>query len=120
MENVLLLPKRGRLRLEQADAIRKMVFMFSLSEDAQTEIDNAIHQLTEQPDERWPFMKLSPTAFRAVLKATRNTKRPHLTWAVWSAAITYMRFDTGEILATRAQLALDANTAPQNVSTAMS
>lgn len=65
-------------------------------------------------------MKISQEQFRYVMKAVRDTERHHLTWAVWSVALTYMRFDTGEVLATRTQLANDAAIAADEVSRAMS
>lgn len=54
---------------------------------------------------------------RAIAK---EAHRPGLTLRIWNTAIAYMRFDTGEVLATRRQLAEDADTLPRHVSTAMS
>jgi len=113
------LPYRKRLAREQADAFRQRVFEFKLPDDVRAEIDNAVYRLLEAPDERWLFVKISPEQFRYVTKATCKTVRPDQTLRVWNAAITYMRQDTGEILATREQLAVDANTLSRHVSTAM-
>ena len=120
MGEVVRLPRRKQLARKQADAFRQMAFDFDLSDDARAEIDNVLYRLTEEPGERWLFVKISPEQFRYVTKATCKTVRPDQTLRVWNAAITYMRQDTGEILATREQLAADANTFPCHVSTAMS
>jgi len=119
MGEVVRLPRRKRLAREQADAFRQMAFEFNLSDDMQAEIDNVLYRLTEESNERWPFVKISPEQFRYVTTAIRATARPDQTVRVWNAAITYMRMDTGEILATREQLAADAGMRSCNVSRAM-
>ena len=82
-------------------------------------IDNAIYRLTDEPKERWPFVRISPAQFLFVMKATGQAKRPDLTLRVWHAALAYMRWDSGEILATRERLAEDAGTTDGEVSRAM-
>ncbi|KAF0146122.1 MAG: hypothetical protein FD153_164 [Rhodospirillaceae bacterium] len=120
MGEVVRLPRQKRLAREQADAFRQMAFEFDLPDDMRAEIDNAIYRLTEEPGERWLFVKISPEQFRYVTRAIRECRNVATTLSVWTAAITYMRTDTGEILATREQLAADVDTLPCNVSTAMS
>ena len=119
MGEVVRLLRRKRLAKEQADAFRQMAFEFNLSDDMRVEIDNALYRLTEESSERWLFVKISPEQFRYVTRAIRETARPDQTLQVWTAAITYMRMDTGEILVTREQLADEVRAAPKNVSTAM-
>ena len=119
MGEVVRLTRRKQLAKKQADAFRQMAFYFDLSDDARAEIDNAIYRLTEEPSERWLFVKISPEQFRYVTKAIRGCRNVATTFSVWSAALTYMRVDTGEILATREQLAADADTLPRHVSTTM-
>lgn len=121
MGNVVSLSrKRKRLGREQADALRQLAFDFDLDEVAQAEIDNAIYKITEEPGERWLFMKLSQEQFRHVTKAIRDCRNVATTFAVWNAALTYMRWDTGEVVASRNQIAEDAGVALQSVSTAIS
>ena len=120
MGNVIPLPvKRKRLKREQAEALRQLVFDFDLDETVQAIIDNAIYRLTDESQERWPFVRISPVQFLFVMKATSQAKRPDLTLRVWNTALAYMRWDTGEILATREQLAEDTKTNPDEVSRAM-
>ena len=119
MGEVVKLPRWKRLGKAQADAFRQLAFDFDLSEDARAEIDNALYRLTEEPGDRWLFVKISPEQFRYVTQAIRGCRNVATTFSVWAAAITYMRQDTGEILATRKQLAKDVGTLPCNVSTAI-
>ena len=119
MGEVVRLPCWKRLTREQADAFRQMAFELELPNDLQAEIDNVLYRRTKESNERWPFVKISPEQFRYVVKAIRKAARPDQTLQVWTAAITYVRMDTGEILATREQLAADTDTVPCHVSSAM-
>lgn len=119
MADIVALPKRSRLKKEQADAFKQLVFELNLDTTTRAIIDNALYKYTEEPCERWPFVKISPAAFQHIVEAIHNCSRPATTLAVWTAALPYMRHDTGEILATREQLASDAHTLPCHVSTAM-
>lgn len=120
MGNVVALPKHSRATREQAELVRQFVLDLDIPEDARAHLDNALHKITETPGRRWLFVMISPEQFRFVKKATETTKRPSQTWAVFTLAITYLRMDTGEILASREKLAEDAGTEPRHVSTAMS
>jgi len=120
MSDVIALPaKQRRLRKEQAEALQQLIFDFDLDETAKAIIDNAIYRLIDESKERWPFVRISPAQFFFVVKATSKAKRPDLTLRVWNMALTYMRWDTGEILVSREQLAEDAATNPVEVSRAM-
>ena len=121
MGNVIALPqKQKRLGRERAVALRQLALDFGLDEMVRAEIDNAIYKLTEEPGERWPFVRISPEQFRYVVKAIHACRNVATTLSVWNTAITYMRWDTGEILATREQIAIDACTYPCHVSRSMS
>lgn len=119
MADIVALPKSRRLRKEQADAFRQLAFEFALPDEVRAEIDNAIYKLTEETGERWLFVKISPSAFKHVVEAIHSCAKPATTMAVWIASLPYIRQDTGEILATREQLASDAHALPCHVSTAM-
>jgi len=119
MGDVIVLHKRKKLKKEQAEALQ-LAFEFDLDETVRAEIDSAIYRLTEEPRERWLFMRVSPEAFRQIVKAIKGCRNVATTLSVWQVAITHMRWDTGEVLASRTQLAQDAGVALQSVSTAMS
>lgn len=63
---------------------------------------------------------ISAEQFRLVMQATRALARPDLTWRVVTLAVSYLRQDTGEIAATREQLASDARASVQHISRVMS
>jgi len=62
---------------------------------------------------------LNPDQQRLVLKAINAGDKPALTMRVWLAAISHIRYDTGEIMAGRERLAEDAETTPDEVSRAL-
>lgn len=90
-----------------------------LSEDAVAVLDNAIHSITHIPGARAIFTMITNDQFRYVSKEIQKCRNVATTYAVWNAAVTYVRQDTGEILASREQLAKDADTLVCHVSTAM-
>ena len=119
MGNVVALPRHSRASREQAEQLRQYAFDLELSPEARAELDNALHKITETPGRRWLFVMISPEQFRFVKKATEGAQRPDQTWAVFTLAITYMRQDTGEIVADREKLAGDTGTTVEHVSRAM-
>ena len=120
MGNVVSLPRHSRASREQAEQLRQYAFDLELSPEARAELNNALYRVTETPGRRWMFVMISPEQFRFVGKAIQSCRNVATTYAVWNAAVTYMRQDTGEILASREKLAEDAGTLPRHVSTAMS
>lgn len=72
-----------------------------------------------EPAPSWKFTMLSPEQLRIVLKKINGCPHPALTLRVWSALVTYVQMDTGEIMAGRTRLAEDAETTPQEVSRAL-
>jgi hypothetical protein len=120
MGNVVALPRHSRASREQADQLRQYALDLELSPEARAELDNALYRVTETPGRRWMFVMISPEQFRFVTKAVQGCRNVATTLAVWNTAITYMRQDTGEIVASREKLAEDAGTLPRHVSTAMS
>jgi len=119
MGNVVLLPKHSRASREQAERLRQYAFDLELSPEARAELDNALYRVTETPGRRWLFVMINPEQFRFVTKAIQGVDKPDVTLRTWIAAITYIRMDSGEIVASRDQLAEDAGTTVQEISRAM-
>jgi hypothetical protein len=71
------------------------------------------------PPETWGYLMLNPNQQRLLLKAILQLPNPGLTLRVWFAAVSYLRYDTGEIMAGGKRLAEDAGTTPQEVSRAL-
>jgi hypothetical protein len=72
------------------------------------------------PDERWSYVMMNPEQQRLVLKAIKSSDRPLQTMGIWLAAISHVRYDTGEIMAGRVRLAEDAGLSPEHASRALS
>ena len=120
MGNVVALPRHSRATREQAEQLRQYAFDLELSPEARAELDNALFKVTETPGRRWLFIMINPDQFRFVSKAIQSTRNVATTFAVWNSAITYVRQDTGEIMASREKIAEDVGAQPRTVSTSMS
>jgi len=120
MGNVVALPKHSRASRDQADRLRQYAFDLELSPEARAELDNALHKITEAPGRRWLFVMINQDQFRFVTKAIQGTRNVATTFAVWNSALTYIRMDTGEIMASREKIAEDVGAQPRTVSTSMS
>src|SRR3954451_20798478 len=68
----------------------------------------------------WPYLMLSPQQSRLILRRIVTGPRSGNTLAVWEAARSYAEWNTGQIVATVAQLAEDAGTTPTEVYRALS
>jgi len=119
MEKVIKLPRKYRISNSLADEIKNHIDEFDMSDEARAELDNSLYRITNIPGRRWCFAMINPEQFRFVTKSVQRCRNVATTLSVWNAAITYLRMDTGEIMADREQLAKDAETLPRHVSTAM-
>ena len=119
MGNVVALPRYSRATRDQAEQVRQFMLDLDIPADARAHVDHALYKITETPGRRWLFVMINPEQFRFVSKAIRCVRKAELTYAVWNTAITYVRMDTGEIVATREQMASDAGTNTDEVSRAM-
>jgi hypothetical protein len=107
--------------LKQADTalIKAQADALEMSEEARAELDNALYKITNTNSRRWVFVMINPEQFRFVTQSIADGNDAGKTLLIWSSAITYIRMDTGEIMADRARLAKDARTSVQEVSRAM-
>ena len=119
MGNVVPLPRHSRASRQQAELVRQYVLDLDIPEDARAVIDNALYRITETPGQRWLFVMINPEQFRFVTTAVRRGPDSGNTLAVWNSALTYVRMDTGEIMASRDQLASAAETNSVEVSRAL-
>ena len=120
MGNVVALFRHCRATREQAEQLRQLAFDLEMPEEARAHLENALYRVTETPGRRWMFVMINPDQFRFVSKAIQNTRNVATTFAVWNSAITYIRMDTGEIMASREKIAEEVGVAPRTVSTSMS
>lgn len=76
---------------------------------------------TPDPEaERWIFAMINPAQNFAVVEWLRaHSKRPQAAVTVWGLLLTALRYDTGEILLTRSQIAERVSISPDNASRIM-
>lgn len=90
-----------------------------LSDTTRDELATALDRYAP-PERFWTYTMLNPDQLRLVLKKINACPHPGLTLRVWTAAVTHIRMETGEIMASRHRLANDADTSAQEVSRALS
>ena len=110
----------GRLREEQAAALRQMILAVpGLPEPAVGSIVAAIDRETVA-ENGWTFVMLSPAQNRAVVNwLLEHSSRPQKAISLWSLLFEHLRRDTGEIMLTREQMAEQIVEEPKHVSTIM-
>jgi hypothetical protein len=114
--------KVTRMRPKRHDAICESIQLaldlpLDLKPETRDDLADALGRFA--PPESWSFAMLNPDQQRAVLKAINRGEKPALTLRVWNAAISHIRYDTGEIMAGRERLAEDADTTPEEASRAL-
>src|SRR3954447_8563509 len=117
---VRLRTNADRLRAEEADLLRRLVLdRPSLPERLRGEIVAAIDRETAS-EARWTFVMLSPDQNAEVMRwLRRHSSMPVLALALWGELFTALRWDTGEIMLSRDELAERVGARPNHVSTVM-
>jgi hypothetical protein len=119
MAQVIKLNFKQRMKKADSALINAQVDSLEMSDEAREELNNALYNVTNTNSRRWVFVMINPEQFRFVTQAIADRKDAGKTLMIWNNAITYIRMDTGEIMADRAQLAKDARTNTDEVSRAM-
>jgi hypothetical protein len=114
--------KVHRIRPKRHDVITEAVQLvldlpLGLSDRTRDDLAEVLGKFA--PPETWTFMKLNPDQQRYVLAAIHASPRPLATVMVWNACISRLQYDTGEVMASRTQLAEDAHIRPEEVSKAL-
>lgn len=114
--------KVTRLRPKRHDEIRERLQLaldlaIDLKQETRDDLANALGRYS--PPESWPFSMINPDKQRLVVKAIDSGPRPHYTLKIWNVAVSYIHYDTGEIMAGRDLLAEDAGISPAEASRAL-
>src|SRR3954451_24682819 len=117
---VRLRTRRDRIEVAESAELRRMIAERpGLPERARGEIIAAIDRETASTN-RWTFVMLSPTQNRAVVRwLLEHSSRPQKAIDLWSLLFEHLRFDTGEIMLTREEIAEQIGEAPGDVSRIM-
>jgi CRP-like cAMP-binding protein len=114
--------KVRRLRPKAHDRIAETLQLalelpLPLSPSARAELTDALSRYAPKP---WPYVMLSREQAREIQRRINAGPRPGITLHVWMAALSYAAHGTGEIEATRQELADLAGTNEREVSRALS
>jgi len=97
--------ERVKRRKDEARQIVQQVRRLGLDAETLDKIDAAA-KAHAQSSENWIFVMLSPAQNAEVINWLQtNSKRPHKAVMVWARILEHLRMDTGEIMATRDELA---------------
>lgn len=112
--------KRTRIKTEQALEMRQLLLDFAedhgLPEDALGRIVAAVDGETAS-ERGWTFIMIGPRENRAVARWLRQySQRPTVALVLWAELFTALRYDTGEIMMTRQELAEAVGIHPNSVS----
>lgn len=111
--------ERAKRRKTEAREIVQQVRKLGLDADTLAKIDAAA-KAHAQSSENWIFVMLSPQQNAEVVRwINRNSKRPHKAVELWATLLEHLRMDTGEIMATRKELAERVSVSPENISSIM-
>ena len=113
---VRLRSRPQKLREEVAEEARQLVLTLGMPETVTADILRAIERHVPA-DRPWSFVMLSPAQFVAVGRWVRqNSARPVQAIALWNELFGVLDGRTGEVLATRAELAELVGCHPNHVS----
>ena len=111
--------ERVNRRKDEARQIVQQVRRLGLDAETLAKVDAAA-KAHAQSSENWIFVMLSPAQNAEVVRwINKNSKRPHKAVELWATLLEHLRMDTGEIMATRQELAERVGETPQNLSRIM-
>jgi hypothetical protein len=115
-----LQPKGAKLEAERAGYLRQLVLSLDLPDGPVRQIVAAIDRQTAA-ENGWTFVMISPVAYAAVVRhLLEHSKRPKVAVNVWTTCFTHLRHDTGEVVASQAELADELGVQRQHVNAALS
>jgi len=111
--------ERAKRRREEARQIAAQVRCLGLDAETLAKIDAAAQAHAQDP-ERWIFVMLGPRENAAVVRwLGENSKRPQKAVLLWAVLLEHLRMDTGEVMATRQELAERISVSPAHLSSLM-
>jgi hypothetical protein len=114
--------KVRRLRPKRHDRIAEALqLILELPVELEPAVRNKLTDtLSSYSPKPWPYVMLSREQAREILRRISAGERPGVTASVWMAALSYAAYGTGEIEATRQELAKLLGTNEREVSRALS
>ena len=114
-----LAEERAKRRREEARDFAKLARRLGLDDATLVRVD-AVAKAHAASPETWIFVMISPQQNADVVDwLEANSKRPQKAIRLWSRLLTHLRMDTGEIMATRQELAERVGMEPRTLSETM-
>ena len=111
--------ERVKRRKDEARQIVQQARRLGLDAETLAKIDAAA-QAHAQSSENWIFVMLSPAQNAEVVRwINKHSKRPQKASELWATLLEHLRMDTGEIMATRQELAQRVGMEPRDLSSTM-
>jgi len=111
--------ERAKKRREEARQIVQQARRLGLDAETLAKIDDAA-KAHAASSENWIFVMLGPKENAAVVRwINQHSKRPHKAVELWATLLEHLRMDTGEIMATRQELAERVGMTPRDLSSTM-
>ena len=111
--------ERAKKRKSEAREIVQAVRLLGLDAETMAKVQDAA-KAHAKASESWIFVMLSPAQNAEVVNwLLSNSKRPQNAVMVWARLLERLRIDTGEIMATREELADRVGLAPRTLSEIM-
>lgn len=111
--------ERVNRRKAEARQIVQQARRLGLDSETLAKIDAAA-KAHAQSSENWIFVMLSPAQNAEVVRwINQNSKRPHKAVELWATLLEHLRIDTGEIMASRQELAKRVGMEPRTLSETM-
>lgn len=111
--------ERAKRRKDEARQIVQQVRRLGLDAETLAKVDDAA-KAHAQSSENWIFVMLSPSQNAEVIRwINQHSKRPHKAVELWATLLEHLRIDTGEIMATRQELAERVRMTPRDLSSTM-
>ena len=111
---------RSKQRKNEARSFAQQARKMGLDPETLSKIDAAAKAHSTR-SEQWIFVMLSPSQNANVVRwINSNSKRPHKAVELWATLLEHLRMDTGEIMATRQELAERVGMKPNDLSKTMS
>lgn len=114
-----LADKRAKQRAKDASEIVNQVRRLGVDGETLARVHEAA-EAHAKTSEQWIFVMLSPQQNAEVIRwINKNSKRPHKAVELWATLLENLRIDTGEITASRSELAARIGVAPRTLSETM-
>lgn len=111
--------ERAKRRTDEARQFALLARRFIRDTETLATIDAAAKAHAKKAEE-WMFVMLSPQQNAEVIRwLNKNSKRPHKAVELWATLLENLRTDTGEITATRQELAERVGMEPRDLSKVM-